>query len=476
MPVPTARVFVPVTSADLSTAGANRVGAWMASVTPDVAAVAVRVAVDVASRLRSPEQVEEAAAAARTQTTFPRSTHWIPFTIAQGYAGLAVLWSYLDSCFPGEGWDSLGRSHLEQAVRGAETAASRDPGLFSGLSGLAFAGWTLSRGGTRYRRLLSSLDGAISASATELATALAARRTGVTVGEFDVISGLSGIGAYLLCRREQLEVEASWEAVVEALVQMTLAEDGLPRWHTPADLMWDEGMLDIYPHGSLNCGLAHGIPGPLAFMSLSFRAGSRVPGLPEAIARIGDWLNQNRVDDQWGVNWSTAVPLEQLETPDGPIVLPARSTSAPDGPARCAWCYGSPGIARALWLAGGALERADFRDLAVSAMEAVFRRPIAVRRIDSSTFCHGVAGLLQIVLRFVNDTSGTMFVAESRRLVTQLLRGYQPDSLLGYRYLEVPGNEIDQPGLLDGTPGVALVLLAASTPVEPVWDRLFLLS
>jgi hypothetical protein len=29
---------------------------------------------------------------------------------------------------------------------------------------------------------------------------------------------------------------------------------------------------------------------------------------------------------------------------------------------------------------------------------------------------------------------------------------------------------------LDGAAGVALALLAASTPCEPVWDRLFLLS
>ena len=35
---------------------------------------------------------------------------------------------------------------------------------------------------------------------------------------------------------------------------------------------------------------------------------------------------------------------------------------------------------------------------------------------------------------------------------------------------------IDQPGLLEGSPGIALVLLAAATSVEPTWDRLFLLS
>jgi hypothetical protein len=42
--------------------------------------------------------------------------------------------------------------------------------------------------------------------------------------------------------------------------------------------------------------------------------------------------------------------------------------------------------------------------------------------------------------------------------------------------MEYRNNETDQPGLLDGAAGVALVLLAQATGVEPSWDRLFLLS
>jgi hypothetical protein len=153
-----------------------------------------------------------------------------------------------------------------------------------------------------------------------------------------------------------------------------------------------------------------------------------------------------------------------------------RAEAAPDGPSRCAWCYGSPGVARALWLAGDALGRDDYRELAIAAMEAVFRRPITVRRIDSPTFCHGVAGLLAITLRFANDTGASVFTDASRILTQQLLESYQPDSLLGFRNIEFADQEIDQPGLLDGAPGVALVLLAAATNVDPTWDRLFLLS
>jgi hypothetical protein len=61
-------------------------------------------------------------------------------------------------------------------------------------------------------------------------------------------------------------------------------------------------------------------------------------------------------------------------------------------------------------------------------------------------------------------------------LTEQLLGLYAPEHPLGYYSLEPGGNRVDQPGLLDGAPGVSLALLAASTDVPPTWDRIFLLS
>jgi hypothetical protein len=449
---------------------------WKPVLVGERATAAVLAARDVSLRLKTPERVEAAAAAALAQTAYPKSTHWIPYTIAQGYAGLALLWGYLDSCFPEEGWDVTGRDQLELAVRGAETGHELPVGLFSGLSGLAFAAWQLSRQGARYQRLLARLDEAICARAVVLADGLAAQRGGMTVGEFDVISGLSGVGAYLLCRRDQPGPAAALAAVIRALVDLAADENGVPRWHTPARLLWDEGMKKTYPDGNLNCGLAHGIPGPLAFLSLAVQEGFVVEGLPEAVEWIADWVCANRCDDSWGINWSTAVPLEPDVSAEAGALRPASAQSAPDGPSRSAWCYGSPGVARALWLAGVALDRDDYRSVAIPAMEAVFRRPVATRRIDSPTFCHGVAGLLAIALRFANETGLPVFIDESQKLVEQILLSYRPDSLLGFRSLEIDDREVDQPGLLDGAPSVALALLAAARDVEPTWDRLFLLS
>jgi hypothetical protein len=214
----------------------------------------------------------------------------------------------------------------------------------------------------------------------------------------------------------------------------------------------------------------------LAFLSLAMRAGITAPGLPEAIGQTARWLGESRCDDEWGINWPTAVPLVEVDSPDGPVVTTGKAASAPEGPSRAAWCYGSPGIARALWLAGDALDQDTHRQLALSAMESVFRRPVPVRRIESPTFCHGKAGLLEIALRFAHDTGYSVFVSECRTLAEEVLECYRPESLLGFRNIEYADREIDQPGLLDGAPGVALVLLAAATGVEPAWDRVFLLS
>jgi hypothetical protein len=442
-----------------------RSGQWSPVLEGKHAAAAVAVAREVAARLRDRERIEAATAAAARQSAFPQTAYWEPHGVAQGDAGLALMCSYLDACFPGEGWDATAHRYLTLAAQGAEHSGYLAPGIFGGLSGLAFAAWSLSRNGNRYQRLLRGVEEPLLPQAVALAGALSQPKDGVSVGQFDVISGLSGVGAYLLCRRDNEEVAAALRAVLGSLVASTGEEDGVPYWYTPAHLMGDETMVRLYPNGHLNCGLAHGIPGPLALMALAVRSGVEVEGLKEAIDGVAVWLDQNRVEDAWGVNWPTAVPL-----------TPAGAPSSSEGPTRSAWCYGSPGVARALWLAGEALDDPGYRELAVEAMEAVYRRPVWERHIDSPTFCHGVAGLLQITLRFANDTGLPSFTEAAETLSEQLLSLYDPDSLLGYCSLEPGGQRVDRPGLLDGAPGVMLVLLAAATEVEPIWDRLFLLS
>src|SRR5439155_1537793 len=131
---------------------------WRSVLTANQSATAVNIAREVAGRLRERKQIEIAIAAAIQQTEFPRSIDWQDYGVAQGYAGLAIMCSYLNACFPNEDWDVVGHSLLEIAVRNAEQHPYLPAGMCLGLGGLAFTSWCLSQGGKRYRKLQATLE------------------------------------------------------------------------------------------------------------------------------------------------------------------------------------------------------------------------------------------------------------------------------------------------------------------------------
>ena len=441
----------------------------------DVVQLPLTIAVDTARRL-SPDAVEAAVVEAR-QADDPSFTNWRAAGLWGGYAGLALLAASLDAVEPGSGWDSIGFDHLRRAVRAMEAEQSPAVGM-AGLAGLATSASLLSRDGSRYETLLTSLESAIVERVEHMSQGvLQSRPHGVPVGLFDVIIGLAGAGRYLLGRAQSAPCRRALETLLSALVYLSEADaNAVPHWHTTFHHATDN-LRKFYPDGHVNLGLAHGIPGPLALLSLSASQGVEVAGQHDAIVRIADRIVQAQCSDQWGVGFPVAASIPTVCKEGATVdVQNDRANAHAAAPARAAWCYGAPGVARALWLAGVASGRSAYRDLAVAAMAAVFARPIPNRRIDSPTLCHGVAGLLQITLRFERDGAGEIFSTAARQLTAQLLDAHEPDSRFGYRDLKPTGQRTDNPGLLEGAAGVALVLLASATPAEPAWDRILMLS
>lgn len=430
--------------------------------------LAGEIARELVLRLHNQNVLQQAIVLSAHQNRREYFPPWLDMSATEGYAGLALLDAYLHSCFPAEGWDQPGHQHLTRAVAGLQqhlktTEQERHDilSLSAGFCGVGLATWLLSCSETRYQRLLTALDREITQRVRERLLQMAQQKHGLVSSFFDTISGLAGIGAYLLCRRAQVSITPLLHELIRQLVRMSEEEEGLPHWYTPGPIIEHPFWKPHYPDGLLHCGLAHGIAGPLAFLSLAKLCGEEVAEIEPGIERMATWLSEHRCDDAWGVNWG--------------MVYPATSHGTPPEPSQCSWCYGAPGIARALWLAGEALDSVPYRTLALAAMEAVYRKPAAARCISGPSLCHGVAGLLQITLRFAQDTHLPMFYEAAQSLGEQLLALYEPASLLGYRDHE---SEIgtDRPGLLTGATGIALALLAASQDQEPTWDRLLLLS
>lgn len=428
---------------------------------PVKSAQAVEILGDIVERLHSPETLQESIHLSSRQSRTTFYVQWNAASTAMGDAGLALLDSYLDACFPEKGWDQAGHVNVLRAGQEIQSPPYANPSLGGGLSGLALTTGLLSRNGTRYQKMLASLDERILSLIQTRLQQMKPHQHGFSSSQFDVIAGLSGIGRYLLSRADIPEVKTVLDAITRQLIAMSSEEDGVPSWYVPPQLIMQEHWQPFYPVGLLDSGLAHGVAGPLALLALVKLQGEGIEGIDVGIDRMASWLSNHRCDDDWGINWGTAYPI--------------KGEGLPPQPSRCAWCYGSPGIARALWLAGEALNQNAYRDLAVQAMEAVYSKPIPARQIDAPGLCHGVAGLLQITLRFAHDTHLPMFQEAAQALVGQLITLYEPNSLLGYRDQEYE-NRLDRPDLLNGTIGVALAFIGATQDKEPVWDSLLLLS
>ena len=381
--------------------------------------------------------------------------------VAAGDAGIALFFGALDRDAPNDGWDAIAHGFLKRGADRIGASAPGHLGLFGGLAGLGYTTAFLSRDGARYRRAQAEIDAALLPAAESAARALA-QQIGMRVEDYDLVSGLSGIAASLLDRLHNDQVLATARIIIDALVAIVRRTGPVPAWYTPAHLITSKEMIGRFPDGNLNCGLAHGLPGILSVLALARCAGLRVHGLDAAIRDAAGWLVSQRMPDSTGYSWPAAV---------APAGVPEASTRGPR-----AWCYGAPGVARALRHAAVALDDTGLYDIALESLLAVHERTRAGRGWASPTFCHGMAGVLLISMRFAAETPSPALDDAVAALLERLAGAYSSAAIFGFRAHDAGSGPADRPGLLDGAAGAALVLHAVTSEHDPSWDRLFLLS
>lgn len=400
----------------------------------------------VAGRVVDAERRVTALARLRNDTSKPLVNCWRPSGASMGGAGVAIMCAEFDQHFTGIGWDEIGHSMLAAGL--AEVCAPDMPlSLFSGALGYASAVWLSSRRGTRYRALIESLD------ATFLSRMCTfAGRSHTAPDAYDIVNGIAGWTGYLLSREPSAEMDEVAQLLAGAFVSV-LNETGLRRMSYRGDRI---RLLDL--------GLAHGLAGPLAALALlETRYHFGRPDILESIRWAAQWFANKAVLEAGCLLWPPTVGLDSA----GEVDLGLNSENAGS------WCHGSSGVARALYLAGNAIDSAEYRDFAVAAMRTHCERLPVLR---SPNLCHGVAGQLMLTLAFAQDTGDRTFERAAECLARRLIDDHRPDSLLGYQDVERVGLAVDNPGLLRGAAGVALALLASARPEVPAWTRLLLIA
>jgi len=364
------------------------------------------------------------------------TTRWAQ-SLADGAAGTALM--HLELGQNAAEW-------LRTMVADRVLSHPDDATLFDGAPAVAF---TLAA--TPYGRALAILDeqvDAITRARVDTAHGRIDRGELAAKREFDLISGLTGLGAYLLRRHGDSTL---LRHVLTYLVRLTEPRsDGLPGWWaadgpTGPSGQWEGG------HGNL--GIAHGIAGPLALLSLAVRRGAVVPGQPEAIDRICRWLDRWRGGTGYRAWWPGTLTRAEHETD---------ATRSP-GPHRPSWCYGTPGIARAQQLAGLALDDLQRQQLAQRVLAWCLSDESQLAQLTDVSVCHGWAGVLHTAWRAGAHDE------QVRTHVPRLLER------LAEHHLHHPP---PAHGVLTGEPGVRLAQHAATTNTTPStqWDACLLLN
>jgi hypothetical protein len=387
-------------------------------------------------------------------SSLPRGWRRGPQSLGGGAAGIALL--HIERARSGHGsWDTV-YAWLSAAVAD-ELSAGPNAGLFFGAPALAFVVHTaLDRPG-KLDQALRELDAAtvaLTRRRLDQARARLDRADRPPMPEFDLICGLSGLGAHHLHRHPHHEITAE---VLSYLVRLTETlpgrTDGLPGWWT--DVGTTGAVTPDFLGGHGNLAMSHGISAPLALLSSALRRGIVVDGHRDAIHRICAWLDTWRQHDASGPWWPGFI------TPDHVV----SRTVPPTSRQKLSWCYGTPGMARAQQLAGLALGDLERQRLAETAMLDSLSDDNQVNRIREVGLCHGIAGVLQTTWRMASDALTSDLTAQVPRLVDTLL----------HRLDSTPSATAE---FLDGTAGVALALHTATTDTAPLggWDSCLLLA
>jgi lantibiotic modifying enzyme len=361
--------------------------------------------------------------------------------LATGLPGIALFFTYLAASLAKKEYAQRAEDLVEQSVEILEEDTVPE-GLFLGFTGVA---WMLEH--LRRMRCIETEGFPSEAAVVALTAALSGADW---PGAFDVVHGLVGFGILAL-EADDSQARKLLSLVVGQLEERSEDRCGGKTWRTRPD-EHREDLRAIYFDGSFNLGLAHGVPGVLAFLNRAAAHESAAAALADATER---WLLQQRL-------------------PEGAAsVFPSRTYPGTEAePTRLGWCYGDMGVAAALMVRPSIEAQSLARELFLKAAG----RSQAESGVLDMGLCHGSAGVAHLFNDY-HQRSGEPWAAAAARRWYQITLRQRRDGGLGGFYSLWPDEAGWQrdPALLTGAAGIGLALLAAATETPPDWQRVFLL-
>jgi hypothetical protein len=329
---------------------------------------------------------------------------------------------------------------LEQALDGLDRATN--PWLLTGIAGVAWATAHLTDLVDIEEETLADLDRVVG------------RVLEVEPWRFEweYVLGLTGLGVYALERPGAAGNALLARTVAHLSALAERSDGGAITWRSPPTLLLRPEQREENADGYYNLGLAHGVVGVMLLLAECAARG--VAGAGELLRGAVTWLAGQDSRD----------PAMRF-----PLMI-ARGIS--HGAQRDGGCYGDQAVAAGLVRAGQVLGEPGWIEHGLSTARVVARREPTMA-LDAG-FCHGALGRAHMFNRLAQATGDDELAAAARLWYRRTLEHHRVPGGGAGDFAFEPNAEAAS--ILTGSTGIALGLLAATSSVEPGWDRAFLVA
>lgn len=312
--------------------------------------------------------------------------------------------------------------------------------LFGGLSGIAFSMDIASQNGRNYQNILNNIDDAI---VNEIENKLdQILQEPLNPLNYDTISGLAGIGRYLLNRIDVSGTNVrTLKRILTYFKEIQYSQNS---WVVPQESQFLESDKNYFTQGNINLGLAHGLLGPMSLFALCMIKGITIENHQHILKDMYKFIMDKKFCSNY--RWLQRYDLISERNHFNFI--------------RNGWCYGNTGVMTTMFLIGQALQDEEIIQMSKKVMLQVINDK--EENLISPTICHGLSSQILMLtimnLHFELDEVSD-YITE---LTNKLISHYKEDHLVNF--IDINENKQGEfksgkVGLLEGEIGVYLSLI-----------------
>lgn len=214
----------------------------------------------------------------------------------------------------------------------------------------------------------------------------------------------------------------------------------------------------------IDLGMAHGLAAVMSSISIAKINGVTFDSQEVLIEKLINTYLNTVVYSKELIYWPSIIELDNEEQLNGDILYLGNFS----------WCYGVCGVARALYLAGKAVNNIKAMEISIKAFDKIAKYSKFIE-FDTAMICHGYAGTLMILNEMFKDTNNDKVGEACQVILEKIFALYKNDSIFGFESISSYKDKASEMciSLLEGNLGIILTIISYMESSENIVSKIF---